>query len=432
MPITMPARRFLPPIVMLLLLVMSATPLRAQQRGRVFPRVYTGHGVKLRDVSAQDKLYPVSVRNQYGLMNQQGALVVFPRFEWADFSYEGWTRIVRNGKTGFLSNNYNWLVEPRLAYADRVANGMVIVGDGEHYGFINKAAKLVVPMRLDGALRFRENFAAVQLKGRCGFINRKGDLAIPLRYQRVRSFHQGLAMVQLPSQRPGRPGVMGYIRKDGRWAFRDDGRRFQDLGDFNQGLARAESGGKWGYINRAFKWQIEPRFDGARDFTDGLAAVKVGERWGYIDKRGELVVAPRYTFADDFDDTLALVRMGDRFGYVDRRGRVAIAPQFKRAEPFFRDYAKVSHPPSFGYIGLSGNVIWDPRAPLESITDLRLREKARLSTEPELSPGNRRLRLPRAREPKPRPYAPDFVYEEQLPDPIQLRWRELDPDARAP
>ena len=40
-------------------------------------------------------------------------------------------------------------------------------------------------------------------------------------------------------------------------------------------------GGNWGYINREGKF-----FDFVRSFSEGLAPVKIGDKWGYINQGG--------------------------------------------------------------------------------------------------------------------------------------------------
>ena len=417
----------LPFVLLLFIAMLPAATVRADHDD-------AKRGAVLRDISRDDKLFPVEVNNWWGLMNKAGTLVVYPQFAWADYSFEGRTRVVVDGRTGFISNGLNWLIEPRLAYADRYANGVAIVGDGDHFGYIDKTPQLLVPMKLDGALRFRENYAAVQVDDLCGFINRKGELAIPLRFAHVRSFHDGLAVAQLPGT-PGRAGPIGYIDKRGEWIFRDDARRFERLGDFNQNLARAkQTDGKWGYIDKRFEWVIAPQFDGARDFTGGIAAVKAGEKWGYIDKSGRVVAPARFDRADDLDEKLAMVQVGDRFGYINRAGRMAIEPQFTRALPFFRGLARVSFEPSFAYVDLSLNVAWNPRAPLVAIRDQTLESQARIIVRQKLNIPHRSDRIgpPPRREPAPTPYAPEFLYEEKLPNPLQLRWQQLHPDRRLP
>ena len=46
---------------------------------------------------------------------------------------------------------------------------------------------------------------------------------------------------------------------------------------------------KWGFVDKAGKFVIAPKFDGATQFNDGLALVKTGEKESYVDKTGKTV-----------------------------------------------------------------------------------------------------------------------------------------------
>ncbi len=203
-------------LLAILSLLLTIVPTARAGEGRVFPREPEGRGVLLEDVHPDDEFYPVSINNWWGLMNQQGSLVVYPQFEWADHSFDGRTRVVVDGKTGFISGGSQWLIKPRLPYADRYANNVAIVGDGKHYGFIDKAANVVAPVRFDGALRFRDGMAAVRIDDRCGFINRKGELVIGLRFVRsaLVSPEPGHGATS-PCRRRERPEQAGQTRGDG-------------------------------------------------------------------------------------------------------------------------------------------------------------------------------------------------------------------------
>ncbi|HEX7010814.1 MAG TPA: WG repeat-containing protein [Phycisphaeraceae bacterium] len=406
--------------LLLLLLVGAGQPLAAQEAesapAAVFPERYRGDGVSFRDPGFNDDLFPVNINNWWGLMNQLGSLVVYPRYDWADYSYYGRCRVVVDGLTGYISGNGHWLIEPMYAYADRYAEGVAVVGDGKRFGYIDQTGNFLVPIQLDGALRFREGYAAIQVGPRCGYINRAGQQVIHLRFARARSFHDGLALVQLPAER-NQPGKLGYVNKTGDFAFLDEGRRFSDLGDFREGFARAKQGQRWGFIDKTFQWRIEPQYDDARDFVGGMAAVKIGDKWGYINKTGKMVIEPQFDQADDFDEVLAMVQVGGLYGYINRVGQMRIAPQFAWAEPFFRDYARVAQPPNFGYIGVAGNIIWDPRAPLERLVDLRITEQARIAVD-RRQLYNRPVKLPPPRPAIPPPYPPEYLYEEELPRPM--------------
>jgi hypothetical protein len=55
---------------------------------------------------------------------------------------------------------------------------------------------------------------------------------------------------------------------------------------FNEGLARVELNGKWGFIDKTGKEVISLKYDVANYFFEGLALVKLNDRKFYIDKNG--------------------------------------------------------------------------------------------------------------------------------------------------
>jgi hypothetical protein len=385
-----------------------------------------GVGVKCVDRKTGDVLYPINVNNWWGHMNQQGDIINWPQFDWADYEYDGMIRVVHRGLTGYLNTAGNWSIAPQYEWADRFSNNVAIVRVDGKYGLIDKAARELVPTRLDGALRFNEGYAAVQVGDRCGFVDRRGSVAVQPQFQRVRSFHDGFAMVQLPAPQGQLRvnGLLGYIDKRGRFAHLDERRRFTDLGDFSDGLARARVGQQWGFIDKAFRVRIDAVYDDVSDFSDGLAAVRQGAMIGYIDKAGRLVVPLRYRAGQKFSDGLGLVERDRLWGFVNRVGEERVTPSYPWAEPFFRRYARVSMPPSFGYIGTNNNVIWDPTRPLDAIWDRTSTGLARIAVDildpPKVNGFVQRqtslkLSPPPPRDPFQSPYLADHLYLDELP-----------------
>jgi WG repeat protein len=123
-------------------------------------------------------------------------------------------------------------------------------------------------------------------------------------------------------------------------------------------LFRVLQGGKWGYIDRAGRQVVAPRFDRADDFSEGLAAVQLGDTFGYVDVAGRLVLVPVQqragTLHRPFSDGLALVRQGRLFGYVDRTGRVAIPLRYVGADDFSEGYALACSESGCGYVDREG------------------------------------------------------------------------------
>ena len=83
--------------------------------------------------------------------------------------------------------------------------------------------------------------------------------------------------------------------------------QFNDVGNFNEGLAPVKVGDLWGYINTN-DFFINPRYDEARIFSEGLAAVKIDNLWGYINKAGVPVIPLKFDSVGNFSEGLAHVR----------------------------------------------------------------------------------------------------------------------------
>jgi len=99
-------------------------------------------------------------------------------------------------------------------------------------------------------------------------------------------------------------------------------------------LFQIQRGVEWGYMNRKGKVVIRPRFENEGDFFEGLAKVRVSGNWGFIDEKGRLAIAPVFQGTGDFHEGLAPVQVGRRWGFIDHAGKVVISPQFQGAGSF--------------------------------------------------------------------------------------------------
>ena len=64
--------------------------------------------------------------------------------------------------------------------------------------------------------------------------------------------------------------------------------------NFVEGMAPVQLGRRWGFINPAGKFVINPQFDEAACFTNGSARVKLGAQFGYINASGVFVNNPTH------------------------------------------------------------------------------------------------------------------------------------------
>ena len=120
---------------------------------------------------------------------------------------------------------------------------------------------------------------------------------------------------------------------------------------------------KWGFIDRAGKLVIEPKYDEVFPFSDGLALVKEGERYAFIDTLGRVRHA--------FDTTVHSVtpfafgrallwvstRIGKRYGFLDTAGTWVIPPTYESASSFSDSLAVVDNQ---SYVDVNGKSVTIP------------------------------------------------------------------------
>lgn len=124
---------------------------------------------------------------------------------------------------------------------------------------------------------------------------------------------------------------------------------------------------RWGYIDAAGKWMIQPQFDLAGDFSEGLAPVLVNDKWGYIDQAGAFVVPPIYEEAYQFQNGLARVATkpsprrayvtASGYGWIDKTGTMVLAAQWDDADDFSEGLAPVMKDGLAGFIDARGDLV---------------------------------------------------------------------------
>lgn len=99
--------------------------------------------------------------------------------------------------------------------------------------------------------------------------------------------------------------------------------------------------GAYGYINKAGKVVVEPKFEYAQLFSEGLAFVRVGGRYGCIDESGNIVIAPFLSERTPwpFSNGLAWVYIDGKYGLMNKEGKIVIQPQYSYVSTFQDGFA---------------------------------------------------------------------------------------------
>ena len=304
-------------------------------------------------------LADVNIGGKDGYINKEGAIVVEPKYDEACVFYEDIARIKDDGKYGYINRKGMIVVEPKYDEADyEFSEGLARIKVDGKYGYIDKRGWIVVEPKYDNAYEFSEGLARIKIGRKYGYINKTGEIVVEPKYDDAYEFSEGLAAVAIKfdldeyDERslygdgsglihiPFAEYKWGYINTDGEEVIKPQ-TRFTAATDFSEGLAAVGRyyyyGSGDGYIDKEGNYVIEPQFENAESFSEGLAAVEIGEypnnKWGYINKDGEIVIEPMYDFASDFSEGLAAVRIGDyandKWGCINKDGDVIVPIKYQ-------------------------------------------------------------------------------------------------------
>ncbi|MCH8046161.1 MAG: WG repeat-containing protein [Planctomycetes bacterium] len=179
------------------------------------------------------------------------------------------------------------------------------------------------------------------------------------------------ARSKAPQQRMPNSRVT-FFSLNGKYGFKtSDGRviapaRFEDVGDFTEGLAAVKLGGKWGYIDRTGMLTIQPRFDYANHFSEAHAAVVVNGKQGFINTKGTFIIEPKYdpsrsSSSSSFSEGVANVSRDGKWGFVNVAGKEVIPLIYQGARGFSEGLAAVKIGNKWGYIDRSGRIVVEPQ-----------------------------------------------------------------------
>ena len=158
-----------------------------------------------------------------------------------------------------------------------------------------------------------DDLTPVQQEGKWGYADKNGKVIIKPQFSRAGRFSEGLALVWaggIPLTDPAAKSFvkMGYIDKTGHWLITS---RFEYyfFDDFSDGLVPfRQLSSKWGYMDRAGRIAIEPRFDWAGSFSGGKASVLLESKCARMDRAGKITdqsqtVLPRHKYEQDSHGT---------------------------------------------------------------------------------------------------------------------------------
>lgn len=324
---------------------------------------------------------------RYGLLAQDGRTILEPLFQRLAFPFfEGLTYAQSVQKVGFVDQSGQFRIELPVAVdatSSKFSEGLARVKLGEKWGYIDAEGEMVIAPTFDFAREFSSGRAAVRQGDRWGYLDARGKLAITPQFDSAWDFEDDRAVVELGGQR-------GLIDSEGVYIVRPQYSTVRSMGEGL--LAVVDSQGAWALMSSHGEVVVPPRFESLGSFLppynacffcsifdresmmsgfiNGSALAMQDEKWGLINTRGEYRVMPRYDDLWPMREGRALFRRGDLMGFVDDRGEEVIEAQFESfdshqidaEEPSFSNgLAPVLMGGRWGFVDLSGNLAINPQ-----------------------------------------------------------------------
>ena len=190
------------------------------------------------------------------------------------------------------------------------------------------------------------------VKGKKWWIEKKrvyetGEMVVPFKYDEVWDFDEGLAAVKLK-------GKWGFIDKSGKEVVP---LKYDKVWGFDEGLAGVKLKGKWGFIDKSGKEVVPLKYEDVGLFSEGLASVKLKGKWGVIDNSGKEVVPPKYDKVWIFSEGLAGVKLKGKCGFIDKSDKEVVPLKYDKVWSFSEGLAVVKLKGKWGYINKSGKEV---------------------------------------------------------------------------
>jgi len=302
---------------------------------------------------AASNLYPVRAGTRCGFMDRSGKLVLEARYESAGVFGGGLASVWLKGKGAYIDASGRLVIPCTFDVAGDFHEGRAVVRIGERYAYIDRNGKVVNKRYFDRAWDFSGGLGMVKVGKYLGYCDRESNIVIrPTLSEAGRFMPNGLAWAVCEKG-------CGYLDRAGRWAIEP---RFRSVAHFSEGIACVREKGKIVYIDMTARVVLRPRCDDGGGFVDGLSPARTGGKWGFMDRTGKYRITPAFDQVGWFGEGRAIVWVHGLAGFIDETGKYVVPPRYTYVEDYHDGIALVRYGPLEGYIDRDGRYVWNPAA----------------------------------------------------------------------
>lgn len=331
----------------------------------IFQSVFAQKNVGSQTLVAQVK--PVGSKD-WGYISPDGEMVIQAKYRKSfPFSVDGYAVVYDAGTKEYCFIDINdRKLDTEIKNFDLLSmlgfgmkgfdDGLVPVRYNKKWGYLDTEGRVKIACKYDKVTEFNSGSAAAQIRDDFFVLDQTGrEYPVNLdRIDNMKHFSVGLAPVYTVDDRAGFVDGYGNVVIEPQ---------YESVGYFSGGVAWARTFDKLiGFINRQGEWIISPQFDKAKDFSpnDGLARVELNGRWGYVNEYGEMMYVENTEIIGTFFEGLCKGRKGDLVGFFNTSGEWVIPPKFQAVRDFKNGYAAAKSGDLWGLINKEGEWVLNP------------------------------------------------------------------------
>ena len=259
---------------------------------------------------------------KWGVIDKAGNIVV--PFEYDYISYRsGGIIVYKDGKTGIINKNGGVIFfdlfesefpEYNLEY---FGDDLMLAKKDGKCGCMNMSGEIVIDLIYDDIHRFDDGLFTAKKDGMWGLIETTGEVVIPFEYYRIMNIENELIIARKSFiNSEGSVYVkMGYINKNNEEVLPFI---YDNVGYFENGLARVSNNGKWGLINEAGEIVIPLIYYSIDEIGEQIITARKGEKSGLINRKGDIILPFEYDkIRSDENENILLINKGGLWGIAE-------------------------------------------------------------------------------------------------------------------
>jgi hypothetical protein len=305
----------------------------------------------------------VKVNNKFSVIDRNGKIISENWDEISDFS-EGFAAVKKYDNIGYINKNGELAIECKFASASDFVNGKAIVEFNKKFGVILNNGVFIIPNEFEWIDDFRGDLCRVQKdelfglvainnpnlilpqydfleflnnetllaikEDKCGIINVNGSIVSPFNFEfsgSINDFGHGRVIVQ---NTKNKKGIINY---NGKTVLPFE---YKNLKLSADRFIPFEKKLKWGLTDSTQKIILKPNFDDLGNFDLGVAKAKMKKKWGIVDISGKWIIKPECQNIEQFS-TYFVGKKNNLLGLISNEGKWLYPPVLEEVRELKED-----------------------------------------------------------------------------------------------